>query len=70
MRGYRSDGWDTERQGPDLQSGRQFENSAFPQMLEELELEYKREAMELVRIRDKEEDEENYKHREVTSLSF
>ncbi|KAG8663615.1 uncharacterized protein LOC110613428 isoform X3 [Manihot esculenta] len=65
LRGYRSDGWDTERQGPDLQSGRQFENSAFPQMLEELELEYKREAMELVRIRDKEEDEENYKHRET-----
>ncbi|KAJ9171702.1 hypothetical protein P3X46_015026 [Hevea brasiliensis] len=63
--GYRNDGWDTERQGPDLQSGRQFENSTFPQMLEELELEYKREAMELGRIRDKEEDEENYKHRET-----
>ncbi|KAF2309697.1 hypothetical protein GH714_004646 [Hevea brasiliensis] len=63
--GYRNDGWDTERQGPDLQSGRQFENSTFPQMLEELELEYKREAMELGRIRDKEEDEENYKHREA-----
>jgi hypothetical protein len=38
-------------------------------MLEELELEYKRDAMELSRIRDKEEDEENYKHREVLKLS-
>ncbi|KAK2649716.1 hypothetical protein Ddye_017205 [Dipteronia dyeriana] len=63
MGGYRSDGWETERRGAD--SGRQFEYPAFPQTLEDLELEYKREAMELVRIRDKEEDEENYKHRET-----
>ncbi|XP_057964156.1 uncharacterized protein LOC131155207 [Malania oleifera] len=62
---YRTDGWDTERRGSDIQSGRKFEHSAFPQTLEELELEYKREAMELGRIRDKEEDEENYKHREA-----
>ncbi|KAK8630841.1 hypothetical protein V6N13_079612 [Hibiscus sabdariffa] len=65
MGAYRTDGWDTERRGSDLQSGNQFEYHAFPQTLDELELEYKREAMELGRIRDKEEDEENYKHRET-----
>ncbi|CAK9152874.1 unnamed protein product [Ilex paraguariensis] len=62
---YRTDGWDAERRGSGIQSGRKFDHSAFPQTLEELELEYKREAMDLGRIRDKEEDEENYKHREV-----
>ncbi|KAJ4727842.1 Zinc knuckle CCHC-type family protein [Melia azedarach] len=65
MGGYRNDGWDTERRGSDMQSGRQFEYPAFPQTLEDLELEYKREAMELGRLRDKEEDEQNYKHRET-----
>ncbi|MBA0845587.1 hypothetical protein Goarm_022499, partial [Gossypium armourianum] len=64
MGAYRTEGWDTERRGSDLQSGNQFEYHAFPQTLDELELEFKREAMELGRIRDKEEDEENYKHRE------
>ncbi|KAJ8747170.1 hypothetical protein K2173_013153 [Erythroxylum novogranatense] len=63
--GYRTDGWDTERRGADLQSGHQFDYSAFPPTLEELEMEYNREVMELSRIRDKEEDEENYKHRET-----
>uniref|UniRef100_A0A5B7C190 CCHC-type domain-containing protein n=1 Tax=Davidia involucrata TaxID=16924 RepID=A0A5B7C190_DAVIN len=62
---YRTDGWDSERRGSDMQSGRKFEYTAFPQTLEELELEYKREAMDLGEIRDKEEDEENYKHREA-----
>ncbi|KAH1130309.1 hypothetical protein J1N35_001687 [Gossypium stocksii] len=65
MGAYRTEGWDTERRGSDLQSGNQFEYHAFPQTLDELELEFKREAMELGRIRDKEEDEENYKHRET-----
>ncbi|KAK5774515.1 hypothetical protein PVK06_042370 [Gossypium arboreum] len=63
MGAYRTEGWDTERRGSDLQSGNQFEYHAFPQTLDELELEFKIEAMELGRIRDKEEDEENYKHR-------
>ncbi|OVA16743.1 zinc finger protein [Macleaya cordata] len=58
------DGWNIEKRGSDVNSGRKFEFPAYPQTLEELELEYKREAMELSRIRDKEEDEENYKHRE------
>ncbi|KAA8549063.1 hypothetical protein F0562_000747 [Nyssa sinensis] len=65
MGAYRTDGWDSERQGSDMQSGRKFDYPSFPQTLEELELEYKREAMDLARIRDKEEEEENYKHREV-----
>ncbi|KAG8499323.1 hypothetical protein CXB51_005887 [Gossypium anomalum] len=66
MRAYRTEGWDTERRGSDLQSGNQFEYHAFPQTLDKLELEFKREAMELGRIRDKEEDEENYKHRKLS----
>lgn len=61
----RTDGWVNERRGSEIQSSRNFEHPAFPHTLEELELEYKREAMELGSIRDKEEDEENYKHREV-----
>ncbi|XP_041018347.1 uncharacterized protein LOC121260508 isoform X1 [Juglans microcarpa x Juglans regia] len=60
---YRTDGWDNERRGSDMQTGRQFDS--FPQTLEGLELEFKREAMELGRICDKEEDEENYRHREA-----
>lgn len=48
-----------------MQSGRKVDYSAFPQTLEVLELEYEREAMDLGRIRDKEEDEENCKHREA-----
>ncbi|TYH28739.1 hypothetical protein ES288_A02G167900v1 [Gossypium darwinii] len=66
MRAYRTEGWDTERRGSNLQSGNQFEYHAFLQTLDELELEFKREAMELGRIRDKEEDEENYKHQELS----
>ncbi|KAE8689121.1 Zinc knuckle family protein isoform 1 [Hibiscus syriacus] len=67
MGAYRTDGWDMERRASDLQYGNQFEYCAFPQALDELELEleYKREAMDLWRIRDKEEDEENHKHREA-----
>ncbi|KAF7121419.1 hypothetical protein RHSIM_Rhsim13G0003100 [Rhododendron simsii] len=61
----RTDGWVNERRGSEIQSSRNFEHPAFPHTLEELELEYKREAMELGSIRDKEEDEENYKHREA-----
>ncbi|KAK4800009.1 hypothetical protein SAY86_025374 [Trapa natans] len=59
---HRNDG---ERRAPGVQSGRHPELPAFPQTLEELELEYKRDAMDIERIRDKEEDEENYKHREA-----
>ncbi|KAG8374731.1 hypothetical protein BUALT_Bualt10G0026400 [Buddleja alternifolia] len=63
--GFRMDGWKTDRGGSNMQFGRNFDYPSFPQTLEELELQYKREAMELARIRDKEEDEENCKHREA-----
>ncbi|KAG9457794.1 hypothetical protein H6P81_002302 [Aristolochia fimbriata] len=62
---HRTDGWDIERRGPDVHSGHKYETPVYAQTLEELELECKREAMELGTIRDKEEDEENYKHREA-----
>lgn len=68
MGAYRTDGWDNEKRGSDIQSGRQFDYPAFPQTLEDLELEFKKEAMDLGRIRDKEEDEENYTHREVSNI--
>lgn len=65
MEAYRTDGRDSERRGSDSQFGRNFEQPVFLQTLEELELEYQREAMELGRVRDKEEDEENNNHREA-----
>ncbi|ESQ43837.1 hypothetical protein EUTSA_v10005921mg [Eutrema salsugineum] len=65
--GYRSERWDQERMGgsSDIQVSHQFERPAFPQTLEDLELEYTRDAMELEKKRDKEEDAENNKHRET-----
>ncbi|KAF8074469.1 hypothetical protein N665_1101s0030 [Sinapis alba] len=63
--GYRSERWEQERMGGgsrDIQMSHQFER---PQSLEELELEYTRDVMELAKKRDKEEDEENNKHRET-----
>nr|XP_043636811.1 uncharacterized protein LOC122607821 isoform X2 [Erigeron canadensis] len=39
--------------------------SSFSQTLEELELEYKRDAMDIAKVRDNEEDEENHRHREA-----
>ncbi|XP_012569657.1 uncharacterized protein [Cicer arietinum] len=62
---YRNDGWDSHRRESGIQPGQQVDHNAFPQTLEELELEYKKEAMELMKIRDREEDEENFKHREA-----
>ncbi|CAH1434198.1 unnamed protein product [Lactuca virosa] len=40
-------------------------SSNSPQTLEDLQLEYKRDAMEMTQIRDKEEDEENNRHRQA-----
>ncbi|KAL0329544.1 UNVERIFIED_CONTAM: hypothetical protein Sradi_4941100, partial [Sesamum radiatum] len=68
--GVRTDGWNAERGVSNMQSGRNFDFPSFPQTLEELELQYKREAMELARIRDREEDEENGKHREGVHASM
>lgn len=60
---HRNEERDAEKRRPDLQS-------TFSQTLEELELEYKRDAMDIGRIRDKEEDEENYRHRKVYSFLY
>lgn len=68
MSTLRNDGWDSHRRESVTQPGQQFDHNASPKTLEELELEYKKEAMELMKIRDREEDEENFKHREVSSL--
>ncbi|KAJ1393377.1 hypothetical protein SESBI_35097 [Sesbania bispinosa] len=65
MATYRNDGWDSHRRESGIQPSHQFDHSASPQTLEELELEYKNEAMELMKNRDREEDEENFKHREA-----
>lgn len=68
MSTFRNDGWDSHRREVGIQPAQQFDHNASPKTLEELELEYKKEAMELMKIRDREEDEENFKHREVSSL--
>jgi hypothetical protein len=47
--------------GRDLKAG-------YPRTLEELEMEFNREAMEMMRAHDQEVDEEIYKHREVLNL--
>ncbi|KAH1195701.1 hypothetical protein GmHk_19G056145 [Glycine max] len=65
MGAYRNEGWDSHRRESGIQPGHQFDYNASPQTLEELELEYKNEATELMKIRDREEDEENFKHREA-----
>ncbi|RWW25347.1 hypothetical protein GW17_00010316 [Ensete ventricosum] len=57
--------WDIERQRMDSHSEHKFDISNYTGSLEELESEFKREIMETGRIHDQEEDEENYKHREV-----
>ncbi|MCD7446909.1 hypothetical protein HAX54_018880 [Datura stramonium] len=56
--------WDASRRGSDSKkSNRSFDHG--PQSLESVELEYQKDAIDLGRIRDKEEDEENHKHREA-----
>uniref|UniRef100_A0A0D9UZ54 CCHC-type domain-containing protein n=1 Tax=Leersia perrieri TaxID=77586 RepID=A0A0D9UZ54_9ORYZ len=61
---YVPNAWSTETRGTDSRLSLKFDLPSYPQTLEELEMEFKREAMELARACDKEEDEENYKHRE------
>ncbi|XP_049376503.1 uncharacterized protein LOC125841422 isoform X2 [Solanum stenotomum] len=61
----RSDGWDASRRDSDMKSNRDFDRPSVPQSLESVELEYQKDAIDLGRIRDKEEDEENHKHREA-----
>ncbi|PWA51363.1 hypothetical protein CTI12_AA463200 [Artemisia annua] len=62
---HKNEGRDAEKRVPELQSSHKGSYSTFPQTLEELELEYKRDAMDIAKIRDKEEDDENYRHREA-----
>ncbi|KAK9055873.1 hypothetical protein SSX86_026960 [Deinandra increscens subsp. villosa] len=62
---HRNKGWDADKHGPDSQSSGKGGYSTFPQTLEELHLEYNRGAMEITRIRDKEHDGENNRHRET-----
>ncbi|XP_024981850.1 uncharacterized protein LOC112518403 isoform X2 [Cynara cardunculus var. scolymus] len=62
---HRNERRDADKRGPDLQSTHKGGYSTFSQTLEELELEYKSDAMDIAKIRDKEEDEENYRHREA-----
>uniref|UniRef100_A0A7N1A544 CCHC-type domain-containing protein n=1 Tax=Kalanchoe fedtschenkoi TaxID=63787 RepID=A0A7N1A544_KALFE len=59
---------DTERLRSVITPSSKDENPEFPQAFEGLELEFKRESTNLSVIRDKEEDEENYRHREVGYL--
>ncbi|KAL6626508.1 hypothetical protein ACP70R_030234 [Stipagrostis hirtigluma subsp. patula] len=56
--------WGLERHGTDSRLGPKFDMPSHEQTLEELETEFKREATELAKARDQEEDEENFKHRE------
>jgi hypothetical protein len=63
--------WCIERHDADSRSGLKFDMpSSHHQALEDLEMEFKREASELVKARDQEEDEENHRHREVMCFFF
>ncbi|KAL1559718.1 hypothetical protein AAHA92_10027 [Salvia divinorum] len=64
---FRADGWSADRGGSSVQPESKFECPSFLRTLEDLELQYKREAMELAKLRDKEEDDENFKHREAVT---
>ncbi|MFS7976230.1 putative transcription factor interactor and regulator CCHC(Zn) family [Helianthus anomalus] len=58
---------DNHKCGPglNLQPTHKEGRSTFSLALEELELEYTRDAMDIAKFRDKEEDEENYRHRKA-----
>ncbi|KAL6890531.1 hypothetical protein ACP4OV_008786 [Aristida adscensionis] len=62
--GLERHGTGLERHGTESHLGLKFDMTSHKQTLEELETEFKREATEIARARDQEEDEENYKHRE------
>jgi hypothetical protein len=57
--------WGIERHGADVCSSLKFDMPSHQQTLEEVEMEFKREATQLARAHDQEEDEENHRHREV-----
>lgn len=55
--------WDTQSRHQDLHAGRNFDLPYQAETFEELEMEFKKEVMECVKGRDKEEDEEISRHR-------
>ncbi|PKA54679.1 hypothetical protein AXF42_Ash000514 [Apostasia shenzhenica] len=61
---HKRSGWDVGRSGTDSYLEQKSDFPTYPQTLEELELEFKKELTELERIRDQEEDEQNQKHSE------
>lgn len=70
MGSYQSVGWNNEKRASEAPTNRKFEQLVGWQTLEELEMEYEREAMDLGRIRDQQEDEEIYNHRKVRPKSL
>ncbi|KAI3800889.1 hypothetical protein L1987_28988 [Smallanthus sonchifolius] len=63
--GHRNKAWDADKRGADLQSSSKGDYATVPHTLEELHLEYNKDETEIMKIRDKEEDEENNRHREA-----
>ncbi|CAA6667528.1 unnamed protein product [Spirodela intermedia] len=59
----RTDSWEAEQHGMDMPSG-QHDFPLYAQTLEELEAEFNRQTGEVRALHDKEEDEENFRHRE------
>lgn len=57
--------WDVARLRSDSHSECKVNFPSYSQSLEELEMEFKKELMELGKLHDQDEDDENYKHRQV-----
>ncbi|KAG0475943.1 hypothetical protein HPP92_012784 [Vanilla planifolia] len=64
---HKRSGWDVGRSRTEAVFEPNSNIPIYPQTLEELEMEFKREMSELGRARDQEEDEENHKHREFVN---
>ncbi|CAD5188769.1 unnamed protein product [Musa acuminata subsp. malaccensis] len=62
--GMHDNNWDVARLRSDSHSECKVNFPSYPQSLEELEMEFKKELMELGKLHDQEEDDENYKHRQ------
>lgn len=62
---HKRSGWDVGKSEMDSLFEHKSDIPNYPQNLEELEMEFKREINDLGRVRDQEEDEEIRKHREV-----
>ncbi|URE16093.1 zinc knuckle family protein [Musa troglodytarum] len=62
--GMHDNNWDVARLRSDSHSECKVNFPSYSQSLEELEMEFKKELMELGKLHDQEEDDENYKHRQ------